>query len=159
MKRNSLIAVLAFGFAPLASAQVNPELADLNDAIEMVRSMVQLERKAVVAEELALTAAESAPFWAVYDPYVAEIELVNDRLVKLITDYAANYLNMSDETAENMIDEYFDVEADHLKVRTKYVRRFGDVLPPKKLLRFVQVENKLDVLVRLDIAREIPLIE
>ena len=144
---------------PLAQAQVNPEFADINDAIEMIRDVVQLERKDIVAEELALTGEESTKFWPVYDAYVAERETVNDRLVKLITDYAANYLNMSDEMATTLIDDYFDVEADRLKVRQKYVRRFGDVLPPKKLARFIQIENKLDTIVQVDIASEIPLVE
>jgi hypothetical protein len=61
--------------------------------------------------------------------------------------------------ASSLIDDYFDVEADRLKVRTKYVRRFGDVLPPKKLVRFIQIENKLDTIVQVDLASEIPLIE
>jgi hypothetical protein len=38
------------------------------------------------------------------------------------------------------------------------VREFDDVLPPKKLARFVQIENKLDAIVQVDIASEIPLL-
>jgi hypothetical protein len=159
MKNKLLVGLFSFCLAPLAQAQVNPEFADINDAIEMIRDLVQLERKAVVAEELALTAEESPKFWAVYDAYTAERETVNGRLVKLITDYAASYPNLSDEVASGLIDDYFDVEGDRLKVRTKYVRRFGDVLPPKKLARFIQIENKLDTIVQVDLASEIPLIK
>jgi hypothetical protein len=159
MKHKRLVGLLALFVAPLAGAQVNPEFADINDAIEMIRDMVQLERKDIVAEELGLTGAESTEFWPVYDAYVAEREVVNDRLVKLITDYAANYLNMSDEQARSLVDDYFDVEAERLKVRRKYVREFDDVLPPKKLARFIQIENKLDTIVQVDMASEIPLVE
>jgi hypothetical protein len=157
-KLKPLVGLCAFLVAPLAEAQVNPEFANINDAIEMIRDMVQLERKDIVAEELALTGEESTNFWPVYDAYVAERAVVNDRLVKLITDYAANYLTMSDEMATTLVDDYFDVEADRLKVRRKYVRELGDVLPPKKLARFVQIENKLDTIVQVDIASEIPLL-
>ena len=158
IKRSFVVGLLAALLAPLAQAQVNPEFADINDAIEMIRDVVQLERKSVVADELALTGTESAPFWAVYDRYMAERSLVNDRLVKLITDYAASYFNMSDEMATSMIDDYFDIEADRIKVRKKYVREFGKVLPPKKLALFVQIENKLDAIVQVDLASEIPLV-
>ena len=157
-KHKLLVGLLPFFAAPPAEAQVNPEFANINDAIEMIRDTVQLERKDIIAEELALTGEESTAFWPVYDAYVAEREVVNDRLVKLITDYAANYLNMSDEMATSLIDDYFDVEAERLKVRRKYVREFDDVLPPKKLARFVQIENKLDTIVQVDIASEIPLL-
>ena len=159
MKKHKLSAGLfALLLAPFAQAQVNPEFADINDAIEMIRDMVQVERKSLVAEELALTGEESTGFWPVYDAYVAERDVVNDKLVKLVTDYAANYLNMSDEMATSLIDDYFDVEAERLKVRRKYVREFDDVLPPKKLARFIQIENKLDTIVQVDLASEIPLI-
>jgi hypothetical protein len=123
----------------------------------MIRSVVQLERTAVVAEELEMTGDESTRFWPVYDEYVAEIKRVDDRLVKVITDYAANYDDLPDALARSMVDDYLDLEADRLKVRTKYVRRFDDVLPPNKLARFIQVENKLNVITQLELAREIPL--
>jgi hypothetical protein len=159
MKRRKFsVGLLALSLAPFAHAQVNPEFANINDAIEMIRDVVQSERKDIVAEELALTGEESTAFWPVYDAYVAERDVVNDRLVKLITDYAANYLNMSDEMATTLVDDYFDLEAERLKVRRKYVREFDDVLPPKKLARFVQIENKLDTIVQVDIASEIPLL-
>ena len=159
MKRRLLVGLSAVLLTPIAEAQVNPEFAHANDAIEMIRDMVQLERKTIVSDELALTGEESGAFWAVYDRYVAERSAVNDRLVKLITDYAASYLNMSDEMASKMIDDYFAIEAERLKVRKKYVREFGKVLPPKKLARFVQIENKLDTIVQVDLASEIPLVK
>ena len=57
-----------------------------------------------------------------------------------------------------MIDDYLDIEADRIKVRKKYVRELGKVLPPKKLALFVQIENKLDAIVQVDLASEIPLV-
>jgi hypothetical protein len=158
MKR-CLIVIAFLGLASAATGQVNLAAADLNDAIEMVRSMVQLERKAVVAEELQLTGEESTRFWPVYDAYVAELKRVDDGLLKIITDYAANYDNLPEAMARSLVDDYFDLEMDRLRVRTKYVRRFDDVLPPRKLARFIQIENKLNVLVQLDLARGIPLVQ
>ena len=56
-----------------------------------------------------------------------------------------------------MLDEYLDIEDDLLRARTRYVRRFDNVLPPVKLLRFYQIENKLDAVYRLNLADQIPL--
>ena len=39
----------------------------------------------------------------------------------------------------------------------KYAKQFGKVLPPAKVIRFVQIENKLDTLVQLRAVANIPL--
>ena len=155
--RIALFALLT-GVPLVLQAQTNAEFADLNDTFEMIRSVVALERKAVVADALELTGEESAPFWEIYNNYSADIQAVRGRTVTLITDYAAGYQSMTDELARDMVDEYLDIEGEIVKVRTRYVRRFDDVLPPIKLARFYQIENKLDVIAKLVLVEEIPLI-
>src|SRR5262249_15621815 len=72
-------------------AQVKRAFADVSDEIEMVRSLVRMERKAAVEQAMGLTPAESQAFWALYNEYEAERTRVNDRVVKVVTDYAAAY--------------------------------------------------------------------
>jgi beta-glucosidase/6-phospho-beta-glucosidase/beta-galactosidase len=157
-----LAAIALIGFATAtaatAAAQVNTGNAELNNALEMVRSVSRLDRKTVIAAHLTMTPDESAQFWPLYDEYAAELKEVDDRLVQLVVDYARNFENLSDEMARAMLDDYLDIESDRLDVRKKYVRRFDDVLAPKKLARFVQVENKLNVVAELYLADEIPLV-
>ena len=140
------------------SAQTNEQFAELNDAIEMVRSVAALERRVVITDVLQLTGEESRNFWPIYDKYAADKKRVNDRLVKVITDYAANFENLSDELATSLVDDHMDVQSDMLKVRSKYLRKFVKVLPPKKLARFYQIENKLDAVANVQLAQGIPLI-
>ena len=157
-----LAAMTLIGFATAtvatAAAQVNTGNAELNNALEMVRSVSRLDRKTVIAAQLTMTPDESALFWPLYDEYAAELKEVDDRLVQLVVDYARNFENLTDEMARTMLDDYLDIESDRLDVRKKYVRRFDDVLAPKKLARFVQVENKLNVVAELYLADEIPLV-
>src|SRR5688572_18715567 len=96
---------LAAGGGVTVTAQVDSGDAELNNAIEMLRSVSRLERKAVVAEQLAMTNDESVRFWPVYDAYTAEIKAVDDRLVQLIVDYATRFENLSDETARRLVDD------------------------------------------------------
>ena len=150
---------LLFAFWPmLASAQTNPEFAELNSTIEMMRSVTALERKAVIAKALNLTGAKSAAFWQIYDEYEIEKKRIGDRTVKIITDYAANFENLSDDLATSLVDDHMDLRSDLLKVRGKYLRKFNKVLAPKELARFYQVENKLDAVVNVKLAQQIPLI-
>ena len=46
---------------------------------------------------------------------------------------------------------------DENKLRRKYVKRFMKVLPAKKVLRYYQIENKLDAMIDMDLAAMIPL--
>ena len=155
----SMAAVVLLAFAALASAQVNPQLADVSDEIEMVRSLVRIERKAAVEQAMQLTPAESQAFWSLYNEYEAERTLINDRTVKVITDYAAAYPEVGDERAAALLDEAFDVDADLLSLKKKYARRFAKVLSPARVTRFFQIERKLDAVQNLRLAQDIPLID
>jgi len=141
-----------------ASAQVNEQFSDMNDSIEMVRSMAALERKTVITQNLRLTGQQSTDFWPLYDEYAAEKKRVNDRMVKIITDYAASFEDLSDELATSLIKDSIDVQDDLLKLRKKYLKKFKRVLPPKTLARYYQIENKLDAVANVTMAQGIPLV-
>ena len=147
--------------APLhpAFAQVNQQFADVSDEIEMVRSIVRIERKAAVEQAMQLAPAESQAFWTIYNEYEAERTKINDRTVKVITDYAAVYPDVGDERAQMLLEEAFDVDADHLTLKKKYARRFAKVMSPSRVARFFQIERKLDAVQNLSIAEQIPLID
>ena len=73
--------------------------------------------------------------------------------------YAANYLNLSEDMADTMIDEYFAIQMGLLEVRQEYVGHFRGVLPAQKLARFYQIENKIDAVAQLLLMKDIPLVE
>ena len=155
----SILTILSLALVHPAVAQVNPQFADFTDEIEMVRSLVRMERKAAIEQAMELAPTESQLFWPIYNEYDAEKVKVNDRTVKLITDYAAVYPDIGDARAEALLDESFDVESDVLNLKQKYARRFAKVLAPARVARFFQIERKLDVVLELTIAEQIPLIQ
>lgn len=152
------IGVAVLAAAQPAIAQVNEKFADLNDEIEMLRSMAQTERKALIAEGMQLSPAESQAFWPVYNDYRAELVKVGDRRVKLITDYAASYETLTDEQAKTLLKQSFDIQDETVRIRKKYLKRFEKVLPVIKVARFYQLENKIDAVVNLQLAQQIPLV-
>ena len=142
-----------------AVAQVNPAFADVSDEIEMVRSLVRIERKAAVEQAMQLTPAESQAFWTVYNEYEAERTRVNDRAVKVVTDYAAAYPEVGDARAQTLLAESFAADSDLVNLKKKYAKRFAKVLPPARVARFFQIERKLDAVQNLSVAEQIPLID
>ncbi len=58
-----------------------------------------------------------------------------------------------------LVDDYLAIEADRVKVRRSYVEEFAKSLPGRKVARFYQIENKIDAVMRYDLASTIPVIE
>ena len=92
-----------------------------------------------------LTPQESTAFWPVYNKYREEVTKVNDKLVKVITDYAAQRDTLTDAQANKLLTDYLAFEQNPLDLRKKYLKQFTAVLPMTKVARFYQIENKLDV--------------
>jgi hypothetical protein len=127
------------------------------DAFDALRSDLKADRTALIAEHMQLSAQESEGFWPIYHNYRAEMDKVTDNIVNLVLEYADNYPNVSDEKASEMVRKYLKLEANLLKLRTKYLKKLGKVLPGTKVFRFAQLDNRLDLGIRVGLAAEIPL--
>jgi hypothetical protein len=129
--------------------------------IELSRSALQTQRKALVAENLGISEQENSQFWSVYNDYRMAMSKPGDRQVKLITDYADSYVSgqLSDEQANRFVKEFLSLQSDLLEVRKHYVKKFSKVLSPKKVMRLYQIENKFDAIVNAELAQQIPLAE
>jgi uncharacterized membrane protein len=156
MKKVILLLLFAAALiVPAAYAQ------SATDDIEITRSDIQADRKAIVAVNMGLTEAEGTAFWPVYNAYRAEITKAGDRVVKVITDYAAAYTKdtMTDAQASLMVKEWLAARSDKAKMNSSYQKKFEKVLSPKKVARFYQIENRLDLIVEMAAAEEIPLVK
>lgn len=129
--------------------------ADLSVLLDTIRA----NRKEMVAVNLQLTDDEAAKFWPVYDRYQKEMSAVAERLVALIEDYTTSFGEMANDHAMKIVKDYLAIEDDRVKVRRSYVDQFAKSLPGRKVARFYQIENKLDAVLRYDLAATIPVID
>jgi hypothetical protein len=129
--------------------------ADVGVLLDAIRA----NRKAVVAVNLKLTEDEAAKFWPIYDRYQKEMNALGDRLLAVIGEYSKNFRDMSNDTAMKIVNDYLAIEADRVKVRRNYVEEFAKALPGLKVARFYQLENKMDAVIRYEMASTIPVIE
>ena len=132
--------------------------ADTTADIEIVRSIAEAERKAVVADNMRITSAEAEKFWPVYNEYREEARKVGDKRVKVIRDLANEFETLDDARAEELLREVLDFQADRVKLRKSYVKKFKKAIPPKKTVRFFQIDSKLDTIIDFALATEIPLV-
>lgn len=144
--------LLAAVAAPVRAAD-EPE-ASLETLVETLRS----NRKALVAANLELDATEAAAFWPVYEKYQAELATVQDRLAQVIQDYTTNFATMTDAKALELVDAYLAAEVERAKIRQSYRDPIAKALPGRKVMRFYQIENKADAVLRFELAKTIPVI-
>jgi len=137
-----------------AAAQVSD-----TDYLQQLRADIQTDRQALVAGSLGLTEEEGEAFWPVYRDYRNDMAKVGDRMQTLIQDYAQIWDTATEEQAKTMVNEMLAIQRDELKVRKSHLSKFRRVLPEVKVARFLQIENKIDVIVKLGLADAIPLIE
>jgi len=139
---------------------ISPVFAQsIDDYLEVARDVMHAEKKAVVAEAMVLTDAQSAPFWEMYNEYNAELYKIHTKRVNIIKDFAANYENMTDVKADELWTNSMAYEAELLKLNKTYYKKFKKILPAGKAALYFQVENKIDALINAQIALEIPLVE
>ena len=153
-----LLPFLSLGLLFAGRNFASAEQVSARDVIEVVRSDLKADRKALIAEQMALTPQESDAFWPIYDSYRAEVEKANDEVVKLVLEYADLYPEVPDAKAHEIMKRYMKTEAKLLSIKKKYLKKFGKVLPASKLFRFAQLDNRLDLSTRVGVAASIPLL-
>ena len=154
--------VLSVGILLFAYPSVNAHSQILdNQELANARALVQENQESIIREELRFTAEEEASFWPLYAEYRADVRPIQDRYVELVAGYLGKYRSgvMSDDSAREMLDEYFDIKSDLLKTRKQYIRKYRRILPMLKVARFYQLENKYFANVDAELALVVPLVE
>src|SRR5262245_9764618 len=131
---------------------------NVTDAIELMRSTYKADRQALLAETLQLTESESAVFWPLYKTYRADMDKLGDGLVKLVLEYADLYPNVPEDRDQPLLKAYTALEEKLARTRASYFKRAGKALSATKALRWAQLENRMDLVLRLQLASTIPLV-
>jgi hypothetical protein len=127
------------------------------DNMEIVRTALRADKKALVATNLQLTDAEAKAFWPVYDRYEKDLLTAHNSLYQVVQEFATHYETLTDAKALELVERYLAAEEARVKVRRSYVKEISKVLPGLKVARFYQIENKIDAVVRYEMAGAIPL--
>ena len=154
--KNLKLAFAATALLAVAAPFATQAQSEYDDTQQLI-AQLQTDKRAVVLKAMALDDAQMAAFGPIYDSYQGERKLLMQRGVDLLNAYSSNYDSMTDDAAKGLLKDWFKLQDDEAALIRKYVKRFDKVLPTTKVLRFVQVENKLTTLMRLPSVQAIPL--
>lgn len=155
--------------APKSSAQAaaaspgtatagNGQVATDQD-IALLREDVRSKKKQLIAANLILTDAEATKFWPVYDQYTAELTVISDKKVTLIKDYANGFGKLTDAQALDLTRRLLGIDAQVTALREKYIPIVNKVIPGTKTATFFQMDRRFSMLIDLQLASQIPLVQ
>jgi hypothetical protein len=141
-----------------ATAAPSSREAITDQEIKLLQQDIRDQRRQIVAANLPLTTEEAAKFWPVYDAYIAEVTKILDGRFVEIKEYAARYATLDDKQATDYITKLFDADKALVDLRMKHMPVFEKVLPKKKSAMFLQLDRRLQMMIDLQRASLIPLI-
>ena len=158
-KNRTLFAAAAVAaFTLLAPAQSTlAQTTSPNDDAQLLISQIQNDKRAVVLQAMNMTDAEVKGFTPIYDEYQRDRKAIFERQADVLNKYASNYDSMTDDAAKGILKDFFKVKDDQQSLLKSYSKKFAKVLPNAKVLRWVQIENKLESVLAVEAARIVPL--
>jgi hypothetical protein len=151
-------AALVFGLSGLAPAIMAQDKAA--DNMQILRDKIKADKKLIVATNMELTESEAKAFWPIYEQYQKDLSKINQRVVTLVEGYTDDVRkqSLSDEKAKKLINDAVSIDRAEADLKSSYAPKLGRVLPPIKVVRYLQIENKIRAVVRYDIAAGVPLV-
>lgn len=150
-------AVFLAGVMACAVPVVAQEMSDTN--MEILKQKLKADKKLLVAGNMDLSDADAKKFWPIYDAYQNDLQQLNQKLGQTIKDYADafNKGSLPDNTAKKLLNDALSVEEQETKLKRTYADKLEKVLPYSKVARYIQIENKIRALIKMELAQQIPL--
>jgi hypothetical protein len=134
-------------------------MADDDYYIELMKTDVKARKMELVDEFMNLSNAQAKKFWPVYKKYQKELGKLNEQELLLIKKYADNVDDMSSDIAKEIAHEAFQLDIARGYLKKKFYRQFEFATDGITAARFFQIENQLGLLIELQIAAVLPLME
>ena len=155
MKIVVIVLAVLMGSALPATAQ---ESSETN--MEILKQKLKADKKLIVAGNMDLSEADAKKFWPVYDAYQKDLEQVNQKLGQTIKEYAEAFNKgpVQDNTAKKLLNEVLSLDEQETKLKRTYADKLEKVLPYSKVARYIQIENKIRALIKMELTQQIPLV-
>ena len=94
-----------------------------------------------------------------YREYANKQQVIGDQRVSIIKDYANSYDTMDDATADGLVKRQLKFWQTRLKLQSDYYPKFKKAVGAKQAAKFLQIDNRLNLLVDLQLASSIPVLQ
>lgn len=152
----SLFALVLF---LLLSTTAAAEPSALDQQIALARQSAHTDRQVLIMGNVHLTTDESELFWPAWKQFRATMMANDDRLLDLIKNYAEHYEVMNNTKAKELLTDSFSIHMQDIVIKQQFSQKLLEFMPAQKVMRIIQIENKLDAAIDMKLASEIPLVK
>ena len=133
--------------------------AGIEQDVQLLRSDIRSAKKQIIAENMKLPDAQAEKFWPVYDAYTQETTKLGDASYALVKEYAQDYGNMTDAQADSLVEKMATLDVQTETLRQEWTPKFRKVLTGKQTALFLQLDRRINLLLDLQFAANIPLVK
>lgn len=144
--------------AAAATPEATTQDRNINEYIELLRANVRQQKSEIMGSMMVLSAADAAKFWPIYSDYDAELSKLNDERVENIKEYASTYDQMTNEKADELIQNAMAFQKQRTDLLANTYERVKQALGATTAARFIQIEHQLLLIIDLQIASNLPLV-
>ena len=127
------------------------------DEVKMTVDVILDHQDDLVFDALGLSDEQYKAFQPIYLEYRMAMDQAGANKISLIKSFMENQGKLDEAKAAEMINQFFAAKESGTKIRKYYADKALTVLPATKVMRFIQIENKITALVDLKLAEAIPL--
>jgi Spy/CpxP family protein refolding chaperone len=144
---------LLFAVAAPVGAQGAPQLS-----AEQWLAKIQADKKGIVERSMNLAPAEAKKFWPLYEQFQRELAVPQSQINRAMLDYIAAGDKLTDAEARRIVEQVQAGVQDEARLYQKHFKQLLKVLPAKQAARYMQIENKMQAVVRYEAAKAFPLV-
>jgi len=148
-----LVAMMVVATSVVAQAD------EYDEYVELLKQDIRLSKAMIVEAVLDLDEAQAERFWPVYQGYDKSVSKLNDKALKLIEVYSLAYWNMDPQLAEDLMKKWLELRIAREYLRQEYLRKMAFAVDKTTAARFMQIDLRLSMLMELQAAVELPLVE
>jgi len=157
--RGIVLAILLLN-AGVGVAQVtHVTVIPLTDSdIKLLRQDIQADKDDIIKHTMQFSEAEAAAFWPIYKQYADQQRAIAEKRFAVILDYGKQFDTLTDDAASSLTQRMLQVEDEGQSLRKTYFPKFQTALGARRAAKFYQVDNRLTMIVNVQLASAVPLI-
>ncbi len=159
MKKLGAVLFLLASTVALPSADARAQETYIESYMQLMRADVKAAKVVIITDLMEFTEEESAVFWPLYGEYEFKLSKLGDAKVALIKEYLEHYDILGNEKAKELAKKFFDLEERRTSLKRNYFRKMEKVLPAWTVAKFFQAEHRINLLIDVQLAAQLPLIE
>lgn len=129
------------------------------ELLDLLKKDLNKEKRTLVSDAMDIKEENKTAFWEIYGEHETVSNKMIDLRAKNINKFADNYEKLSDEIADEIAATYFEIESGTLKNEKTTYKKMKKVIGAIQAARFIQIMSQVQLLIDVQLAGEIPLIE